>query len=51
MIRMSRKPAPVLGVTAPPAKPTVAGGLWLASIATLPVALLVGVAYLLVWLI
>lgn len=50
MTRTRPKPAPVLGVTAPPAKPTVAGGLWLASVATLPVALLTGAVYLIGWL-
>ncbi|MCR9085450.1 MAG: hypothetical protein NXH97_01765 [Rhodobacteraceae bacterium] len=44
------KLTPVLGVTAPPAKPTIAGGLWLASVATLPVAVLVGAGYLIGWL-
>lgn len=47
---MKQKPKPVLGVTAPPAKPTIAGGLWLASVATLPAAVLVGAVYLVGWL-
>ncbi|MEM8628307.1 MAG: hypothetical protein AAGF32_10285 [Pseudomonadota bacterium] len=46
---MKRSKNTVLGVTAPTARPTIAGGFWLASLVTLPVAALVAIGYALVW--
>ncbi|MEM1361269.1 MAG: hypothetical protein AAGF94_06070 [Pseudomonadota bacterium] len=50
MLWMKSSDKSVLGVTAPTPRPTIAGGLWLASLMTLPVAILVGAIYLMHWL-
>lgn len=39
-----------MGVHAPPPKPTIAGGLWVALVVTAPLAALVGAFHLLRWL-
>lgn len=47
---MAKREKTVRGVHAPPPRPTVAGGLWLALIVTAPVAALVGLVELALWL-
>ncbi len=37
---MRRNPAPVLGVDAPPPRPTFAGAFWLASALSIPVGVI-----------
>ncbi|WP_175566893.1 hypothetical protein [Rhodovulum sp. ES.010] len=47
---MSNRAKPVMGVHAPPPKPTAAGAFWLALVVTLPLAVLYGAVHLLRWL-
>lgn len=49
--RMAQRRKPVQGVYAPPARPTVRGGLWLALLVTLPLAALLGLVELILWLV
>lgn len=45
---MRPKPKPVLGISAPPPRPTKAGAFWLAGVLSVPVFLLLSLAEL-VW--
>jgi len=51
MTRTSKTAGTVMGVNAPPPKPTLAGGLWVALAVTLPLGALLGLYHLARWLI